>query len=369
MSSSPTISICLPIFNGEQFLVQAIESALNQTFTDFELLICDDASSDNSFEIARAYSAKDNRVFIWRNDCNRGLFENYNHIMSKATGKYIKPFAQDDVWDQTLLARLKSPLEQEHNLSLVACNRQYVTDAGVPILTPRQLADTATITGAKQQLDCLLQTSNWIGEPSVVMFPRRFACNGFDERFYHLADLELWLRILANGDYHYVHDCLCNVHKHDASATNRNLKGLLFAIDLLLLGEKHAEVLHGAGMAVHDYKLMAASNISRFLWHLFINNEVDLPELLSITPRDARLRDILLAQFKELAFYALLSGAENEKKSKQLIDSLHDRLEQSEHDLNNVLNSRTWRMTKLIRSARSIARSFKMEKTTRYLHL
>ena len=92
----PTVSICLPVYNGERFLREAIESVLAQTYEDYELLISDDLSQDSSLEIAHSYAKRDTRIIVSSNPKNLGLFANYNACQKLASGKYIKPFAQDD---------------------------------------------------------------------------------------------------------------------------------------------------------------------------------------------------------------------------------------------------------------------------------
>lgn len=77
-NEQPEVSICLPVYNGAKYLRQAIESVLAQTYGDFELLVSDDGSSDDSVAIAQEYAAKDERVIAWTNERNLGLFENYN---------------------------------------------------------------------------------------------------------------------------------------------------------------------------------------------------------------------------------------------------------------------------------------------------
>src|SRR5579883_1951770 len=91
------ISVCLPVFNGEKFLLEAIGSVLEQTYSNFELVIIDDCSTDASVEIIESFARMDERIRFYRNTSRLGLFANYNECMLKADGEYIKPFAQDDV--------------------------------------------------------------------------------------------------------------------------------------------------------------------------------------------------------------------------------------------------------------------------------
>src|SRR5580693_4962244 len=96
---SPTVSVCLPVYNGANYLGQAIDSVLAQTFEDIELLIADDCSTDSTKEIIQEYSSKDKRVKSWTNPQNLKLFGNYNACIEKASGKYIKLYAHDDLFE------------------------------------------------------------------------------------------------------------------------------------------------------------------------------------------------------------------------------------------------------------------------------
>jgi glycosyltransferase involved in cell wall biosynthesis len=117
---APKVSICLPIFNGSDFLAAALDSALGQTFRDFELIVIDDCSTDNSFEIASQYARRDARIFLSRNESNQGLFANYNACISKAQGSLVKPFAQDDLWHPELLQKCISAFDASPDLAKIA---------------------------------------------------------------------------------------------------------------------------------------------------------------------------------------------------------------------------------------------------------
>ena len=122
----PVVSICLPVYNGESYLKDAIESALGQSFGDFELLIGDDCSTDRSEEIAQSYAQKDSRIVYWRNATNKGLFGNYNECMNRAVGEFIKPYAQDDMFEPTMLQEMLAAFKKHPDVTLIACARRIV---------------------------------------------------------------------------------------------------------------------------------------------------------------------------------------------------------------------------------------------------
>ena len=97
MNNSPIISVILPVFNGDKYLRESIESICNQTFLDWELLIVDDGSSDNSSEIAKEISSTDSRINYIKHDTNKGLPDTLNTGLKIAKGKYIARMDQDDI--------------------------------------------------------------------------------------------------------------------------------------------------------------------------------------------------------------------------------------------------------------------------------
>jgi glycosyltransferase involved in cell wall biosynthesis len=113
------ITIGLPVYNGENFLSAAIDSLLAQTFTDFELIIADNASTDDTEAISRAYASRDRRIRYCRSDRNLGAAWNFNRIIEMAHGRYFKWSAHDDVLEPRFLERCFERLEK--NPSAVLC--------------------------------------------------------------------------------------------------------------------------------------------------------------------------------------------------------------------------------------------------------
>lgn len=94
---NPLVSVLMTAYNREDYIADAIESVLASTFTDFELIVVDDASKDKTFEIAHSYTKKDNRVNVYVNENNLGDYPNRNKAASYAKGKYIKYLDSDDI--------------------------------------------------------------------------------------------------------------------------------------------------------------------------------------------------------------------------------------------------------------------------------
>jgi glycosyltransferase involved in cell wall biosynthesis len=113
MYSTPLVSVGLYVYNGERFLEEALDSILNQTFTDFELIISDNASTDRTGEIAQAYAKRDDRSRYYRSEKNMGGGWNMRRVYELATGKYFKWAAADDLLEPDFLRRCVEILERD----------------------------------------------------------------------------------------------------------------------------------------------------------------------------------------------------------------------------------------------------------------
>jgi len=119
MKKTPQVSIGMPVYNGERFIRGALDSLLEQTFTDFELIISDNASTDKTENICREYVAKDARVRYVRQEENRGSGANWTFVLDQAVSEYFMWAAHDDRWDPAYIYELKSILDVDESVGVV----------------------------------------------------------------------------------------------------------------------------------------------------------------------------------------------------------------------------------------------------------
>ena len=117
--SIPRITIGLPVYNGANYLAQTLDSLLGQTYSDFELIIADNASSDATQDICRTYAAKDKRVRYIRNEQNLGAARNYNQLFELSSSEYFKWAAHDDLCEPRFLESCVEVLDRD--ASVVLC--------------------------------------------------------------------------------------------------------------------------------------------------------------------------------------------------------------------------------------------------------
>lgn len=127
--SQVKVSIILPNFNTEEFIKEAIESVINQTFTSWNLIIIDDCSTDNSFEIAKSYEQKDSRIKVFKNDKNLGVAETRNRGILLTNSEWIAFLDSDDLWSKDKLS-LQIDLAQKTNSNFIYGNYQFIDECG-----------------------------------------------------------------------------------------------------------------------------------------------------------------------------------------------------------------------------------------------
>lgn len=127
---TPRVSIGLPVYNGENYVRAALDGLLGQTFRDVEVIVCDNASTDQTESICREYAARDARVWYQRNPRNIGAVPNYNLTLQFARGEFFKWAAHDDVCDPRYVERCVELLEQQPKAVLAFSKLTYIDGSG-----------------------------------------------------------------------------------------------------------------------------------------------------------------------------------------------------------------------------------------------
>ena len=190
---SPLVSILLPAYNCEKYLQQAIDSLLMQTFTDYELLIINDGSTDSTTAIINSYS--DQRIEHVQNDGNKGLIYCLNLGIQMANGKYIARMDADDVCQPQRLEKQVQWMEKNELTAMVACTILFIDEQNKPM--GNWALDKATLTAT-----AIKKTMPWqccIAHPSVLMRSSVLKKYTYAANQKHTEDYDLWMQLLADG--------------------------------------------------------------------------------------------------------------------------------------------------------------------------
>ncbi len=215
----PKVSISIPLYNCASHIRETIDSVLSQTFDDFELVILDDQSTDDSYHIAKSYD--DPRIRVIRNIERYGFFNNWNACLEFMTGTYCKLLPHDDPLEPTCLEEQVRVLDAHPEVELVHCARKIIDPAG-NILTTRKQREPEGIKESDASLRRIVRSgTNPIGEPASVMFRKETMkrIGGFSDADMYSIDIEYWTRLLAEGQRYYIDKVLCSFRVWPNSAS------------------------------------------------------------------------------------------------------------------------------------------------------
>ena len=180
--NNPMVSIVLPTYNGEQFLAEAIQSCINQTYDNWELIVVDDASTDGAFEVIDYFVKLDNRILVVRNHVNSGLPASLNVGFSHARGKYFTWTSDDNMFRDNALEVLVGELEMCPEIDIVYAGFYYVDRYG------------ARLHAASVKNIVHLGKGNVIGACFLYGNYVHQQLNGFAEDMQTVEDYDFWLR-------------------------------------------------------------------------------------------------------------------------------------------------------------------------------
>lgn len=206
-TASPLVSVVIPSYNGGPFIAQAVRSVLDQTLGDLELVIVDDASTDDTLEIVGRVA--DERVRVLTTETNVGAGANWNRAVRAARGRYLKLLCQDDVLAPRCIERQVAAFASDGGAATtLVCVRRLIIDERGRTLTQRGFARrvSGTVLGPAAARLLIRSGGNPIGEPSAVLFRREDALRVglFNEAAEFVIDIDMWLRLLAMGALHVI---------------------------------------------------------------------------------------------------------------------------------------------------------------------
>lgn len=222
--SRPSVSICVPAFNAARFIDECLGSALNQSHRDHEIVVYDNASSDDTWKRVTSYD--DPRIRYFRADVNTGMARNFNRVVAEARGELVKVLCADDALEARALEEQVEFLNGHPNLSAVTSARRIMDEDGRFMGVTRWFHENVVV-DAKGLRAAALIYGNIVGEPSAVLFRKQAweAAGLWGEGLSTLIDLDMWLRLSLSGPVGFLSADLCRIRRHKRSMTNQLVTG------------------------------------------------------------------------------------------------------------------------------------------------
>lgn len=219
----PYVTVTIPMYNNERFIGETINSVLSQTFTDFELLIYDDHSTDGSYDIAA--SINDSRIRLFRNPENLGPEGNWNKAVSMVRGKYVKLVCGDDLLYPECLEKQVAAFDDPLNagVSLVSSQRTIIDPEGKTLIKKVNFVDGGRKDPVEVIRKMIRMGTNIIGEPVCGLFPAELIAKtkGYSAVVPYTIDLDYWIQMLKHGDLFVIDESLCAFRISDLSWSSR----------------------------------------------------------------------------------------------------------------------------------------------------
>lgn len=210
------VSIVLPVYNGEKYLAQSIESVLNQTYSNLELIIVNDNSSDNSLQIAQTYANNDKRIKIITNEINQKLPESLNIGFRSAKGKYYSWTSDDNFYHNDAIEKMVNHLEKYPND--VAVNADfYKLDVDSNETMPLQLNTTAQN----------MINGNCMGACFLYRADIAKQVGEYKKDKFLVEDYDYWLRMMLQGNFGHISEFLYTYRIHSKSLTGTRMQEIL----------------------------------------------------------------------------------------------------------------------------------------------
>jgi glycosyltransferase involved in cell wall biosynthesis len=221
--TGPLVSVCVPTFNRASYIREALESVLSQTYSNLEVVVCDNASQDGTAEIVAALS--DRRIRYLRNDRNLGLAANWIKAVSAATGRYCAIIGDDDRWAPAFIESLVPALEADPTLDVAFCDHWVIDDAGqtlVPETEACTRAYRASLRAGRHRpfLELAVADQAIPVAAALIRRDRLLALGALDHRAGLVLDYYLFARLsLGGGGAFYWPGRLASVRRHAAAGS------------------------------------------------------------------------------------------------------------------------------------------------------
>ena len=280
----PKISVVMSVYNGILYLREAVESILNQTFTDFEFIIIEDGSTDSTWKILTEYADKDQRVRLVKNEENIGLTKSLNKGLALAQGGYV---ARQDADDMSLPERFEKQvvlLDKHPDVVLVSCNLELIDSEGRIIGKYQRACDPDLVAW-------YLQFYNRLAGHSQVMFRRETVVNwgGYCQTHRYSQDYELWCRLVRVGKIAILPEVLLQQRIHNQSiSVEKRSDQKAYSLN---------QVRHNIKKLIgEEIKLEEAEDLSRFWVGHWWNN---FPDSGTAGAVHSRLKEICWAYIQQ----------------------------------------------------------------------
>ncbi|HEV2734157.1 MAG TPA: glycosyltransferase family 2 protein [Longimicrobiaceae bacterium] len=267
----PLVSVCVPTYNYGRFLPDCIESVLEQTLDDWELVICDDESTDGTEALVRSYADRDARIRYVRNERRLGMNGNLKRAADSARGRYVKMLCADD-WIAPRCLEVLSTLMEEHPRAVLATSAEVYTDEfGTPLKVQFLFGEPVSLIDGERMLDGMAGGEGFRGNSSFFIRASAYhEVGGYDQALLYAADYDLAARLCRIGDYLHTDEPLFYGRSQPESSSSVNTRLLLDVRDWFAIPDKIFRPRPAGSREWRRYQRLTASLTARYLLNIVL---------------------------------------------------------------------------------------------------
>ena len=241
---SPYFSVCIPAFNAGKYLSTTIDSVLNQTFTDFEIVILDNASTDNSKTVISSYA--DSRIRLETNLETVPAHENWTRAVGLARGEWVKLLCADDLLKPNALQEIREDLLMHEEVLVHAGIRDVIDESGNLVKSAKAQFENGSLLNLDDVVSRVLSSgTNPLAESMCLTWKRNLTeiVGPFSEQWRYFIDLEYWLRLNKTSQIYYTTEVLGSFRVSRGSWTSSiGFRTIQEAIDFFFTREEFSTV-------------------------------------------------------------------------------------------------------------------------------
>lgn len=253
----PLVSICIPAYNNADYIEETMDTVMEQTYSNIELIVVDDGSKDATWSVINAYKERyesipqvggvERTIRLYKNEHNLGMAGNWNRALSLCRGEYLKLICADDLLDPKLTQTEVEILERYPEVNCVSSDTQFVDLEGRLKGLYKRYHKSGVIDG-QDAVKFSIFTRDYLGAPLANLFRRSVyeQVGGFDETLSFIIDYEFFMKIYCAGQVYILHQPMNFFRVRDDSNTGQVLggnKGHIYIAEHRQLMEKYAPEL------------------------------------------------------------------------------------------------------------------------------
>jgi glycosyltransferase involved in cell wall biosynthesis len=273
MTENPLISVCVPSYNYGRFLRDCLESVQAQTFKDWELIVCDDCSTDDTEEIVQGYAAADSRIRYFKNEQRLGMNANIKKVADLGRGQYLKILCSDDWLAPNCLEVFRTLMDQNQSAALATSAEVLSSEAGKPLQVQFLFGHSVLLIPGEKMLDRMARGEGFGGNSSFFIRASAYRqVGGYDQRCLYAADYDLAARLCRVGNYLHTDEPLFYGRVQPESSSSQDPKKLVDVIDFFELPERIFQPRRFGNAEWRRYQRLTASLTARYLLNCLLQD-------------------------------------------------------------------------------------------------